>query len=92
MASIDPATLTVALKDAQQIATASFDGWTDPPYIAASAGDEGAGAYVAIAHGEADALDIQGQLAGRGWRQVVGTQIAATDTLAAYAGASWVRT
>ena len=92
MASIDPTTLTAALKDAQQISTASFDGWTDPPYIVASAGVEGAGAYVAIAHGEADALDIQGQLAGRRWRIVAGSQVAATQTLAAYVSASWVRT
>ena len=91
MASIDSATLTVALADAQQIATATFDGWTDPPYLAVSSGDEGAGAYVAIAHGEADALDIQGQLTARGWRTSVGSRIDATNTLPAYNAAVWVR-
>ena len=98
MASIPTADLDAALAEALQISTATFDGWTDQPYIAASAGAEGAGAHVAIVHGEQDALDIQGQLAARGWRINGGARVGprpdpanpGTD-LPGYAAGNWHR-
>ena len=70
MASIPPAILTPALTAAMQVSTAHIDGGTADPLIVPSDGEVGAGAHVAIMVGDADAVDVYGQLASHGWRVI----------------------
>lgn len=88
MASIDPATLTAALRDAQQVSTAHITGGTDAPLIVPSGGAVGAGAHVAIMVGDADAVDVYGQLASHGWRVTT----AIHNGNAVLTGMMWART
>ena len=84
MASIPNLDLTEAMQ-----VTVVATGGDAAPQVMTSSGDEGAGLSVALILSATDALDVNGQLAGRGWRILAAYHVPGDAARDVY---TWVRT